>query len=93
MNAELRGRGDDARIRFANIEADPDFEGEWLVLATWELPDPTTPDEGWPLEQLDGYCELLADRLTDLAATECLFRTSAELAEDAKLGNAIPEPV
>ena len=93
LNDELRGRCDTARIRYVSIEADPDFEGERLVLATWELPEPLAPDQGWPLELLDKYCELLADRLAGLASTECLFRTSEELVEDAKLGNAVPERV
>lgn len=89
LNDELRGAGDDARIRLAAIEADPDFDDEWLVLTTWELPEPPTAD-GWPLEELDRYCELLSDHLAALAATECLFRTSSELVDDAKLGTAVP---
>lgn len=87
LNIELREEGNPARVRFASIEPDPDFAGEWLVLVTWQLPDPASSDRGWPLTQLDEYCELVADRLIGLvASTECLFRTESELRSDARLG-------
>ena len=89
LNDELRDEGDRARIRFMHIEPDPDFDGEWLVLATWEVPEATAVSD---VRQLDQYCSRLADQLEDLAITECLFRTSAEIEEVDQLGSRLPEP-
>lgn len=92
LNAVLRGRGDSARARFALIEADPYLEGEWLVVVTWELPEPASSNTGWPLEYLDEYCHLVADCLDGLVfSTLCLFRTESELRSDAKLGAPVAD--
>ncbi len=80
LNAELRRGGDDARVRFASVEPDPDFVDGSLVLITWELPDPARGQDVWSLDELDGYSRLVVERLVDLASTECLFRTRADLA-------------
>lgn len=94
LNGELAQQGDRARVRHALIEPDPYQDDRWLVLATWELPDPPSGVETWPLEDLDRYEELTARALGDLApAVECLFRTRNELAGDAKLGTPVPELV
>lgn len=95
LNTRLRDSGDPARVRFASIEPDPEYDDETLVLVTWELPPPDPdPDSGWPLEQLDQYCALVTETLEDTdVVTECLFRSHAELTKEIQLGERIPEPV
>jgi hypothetical protein len=91
LNRTLRQRGDTARVRFASIEPDPDFEGEELVLVTWELSRPDGGDD-WALEMLDDYCKLVAEALAETGVTtECLFRSPSELAEQGELGVRVPE--
>ena len=89
LNDELRDEGDHARIRFVNIEPDPEFDDEWLVLVTWEVPHEAVAGD---VRQLDQYCSRLADQLEDLAITECLFRTSAEIEDVEQLGSRLSEP-
>jgi hypothetical protein len=94
LNGDLARQGDRARVRHALIESDPYQDDRLLVLATWELPDPFSGAETWPLEELDRYVELTARALEDLTpAVECLFRTHDELAGDARLGTPVPELV
>jgi hypothetical protein len=94
LNSDLVVRHDRARVRYALIEPDLDHDDRWLVLATWELPDPPAGMDTWPLDELDRYVELTAKALEDLTpSVECLFRTVDELATDAKLGRPVPELV
>lgn len=89
INSELAARADGARVAFISIEPDPDFDGEWLLVTTWQLPHLAESD-GWPLSQLDTYCDLVSERLRDLGSTECLFRTAEELhTEGAPSGAAL----
>jgi len=89
INSELATLGDPARIAFVSIEPDPDFDHEWLLLLTWQLPDGGGDGEGWPLEVLDRYCDLAGERLRDLGSTECLFRTTKELEDGAPSGASL----
>ncbi|MEX2393633.1 MAG: hypothetical protein WD826_04030 [Actinomycetota bacterium] len=94
LNHGLAEAGDSARVRFAAIEPDPDFDGEWLAVVTWELPNPPDDDESWPLEVLDRYCVMSADALAGSGVgSHCQFRTRAQIAEDPSRGVAIQEAV
>ena len=81
LNALLRSQGDDARVRYLSVEPDFDFDGEWIVIVTWELPPPS--GESWPLKILDHYAERTRDTVGRAATTLCLFRTPDEIAEPA----------
>ena len=79
LNSELESAGDAARVRYVSVEPDFGFDGEWLILATWELP--AVDDAGWPLESLDRYRRLAYEAVSDIATVHCLFRTPEELSE------------
>lgn len=81
LNALLRSQGDDARVRYLSVEPDFDFDGEWIVIVTWELPPPS--GESWPLKILDHYEERTRDIVGRAATTLCLFRTPDEITEPA----------
>lgn len=90
LNNELATSGDHAAIRYAAIEPDPVFDGGWLVLVVWELPDPPGTGTSWPLEEIDRYCALSTTRLEKFGAvTECLFRTRSELQDGYYLGTEV----
>lgn len=92
LNSRLTGEGDQARVKYVSVEHDPDFDAAWLILLTWQLPEPPGGAETWPLEELDHYCALAAESLAASNVTvECLFRTEEELQHDAKLGEPVPE--
>jgi hypothetical protein len=91
LNKRLSDEGHAAAVRYVAIEPDPDFDDEVLGLVTWELAAPDNPDGAWPLDLLDYYCVLVSDLLEDVVpATDCLFRTAEELADDPKVGVPVP---
>ena len=94
LNEALRSEGDTARARYVSVEPDYDFDGEWIVLVTWEL-EPPSGDE-WPLRLLDGYSrrtrEAVGDVVGDTASAHCLFRTPDEISEPGHQRGAQLQP-
>lgn len=91
LNNDLARTDDPARIRHFRIIATPgDLDG-WVVLPVVELPG--DGDDGWPLEMLDRYADMVAERFRfdeDLL-THCLFRTTEELEDPAhQMGTRVP---
>ena len=89
INHELGDAGDDARIRYMDIEPDFYDDRQCVVLSFWELPDLLPGQTTWPLETLDHYinmvnkhfAEMLSDRFIDTTRSMCWFRTRDELEE------------
>ena len=79
LNSALRSEGDTARARYVSVEPDYDFDGEWIVFVTWEIPPPS--GDAWPLKVLDKYSQRTRDAIGDAGTAHCLFRTADELAE------------
>jgi len=40
LNTALRSEGDSARVRYVSFEPDYDYADSWIVLVTWEVPEP-----------------------------------------------------
>ena len=79
LNAALRSEGEVARARYFSVEPDFDFEGEWIIFVTWEIPPPN--GDAWPLRVLDEHSQRTSEAIGDAAAAHCLFRTPSEIAE------------
>lgn len=87
---------DPARIRYTRTIPAPDDSEGWVVLPVVELPPPDDEDEGWPLDELDRYIDMVAERfgkektVIDLL-THCLFRTAEDLEDPAhQMGRRVP---
>ena len=79
LNAALGTEGDAARARYVSIEPDYDFEGEWIIFVTWEIPPPNGDE--WPLRVLDEYSQRTSEAIGNAATAHCLFRTPDEISE------------
>ena len=79
LNAALRSEGEAARARYVSVEPDYDFEDEWIVFVTWEIPPPNGDE--WPLRVLDEYSQRTSEAIGDAATAHCLFRTPDEISE------------
>ena len=95
INEELARMGDPAHIRYLRIIPTPgDLDG-WVALPVVELPPHGDGHDGWPLDEIYRYRDMVADRFIaefgeDLWAT-CLFRTPEELRDPAhQMGAKVP---
>ena len=95
INDELARMGDPARIRYLRIIPTPgDLDG-WAALPVVELPPDGDRRDGWPLEKLNRYRDMVADRFIaefgeDLWA-HCFFRTPEELEDPShQMGAKVP---
>ena len=90
LNTALGSEGDAARVRYVSFEPDYDYDDDWIVFVTWEIP---TPKGGqWPLEVLDRYWERTRDKVGDSGTAHCLFRTPDELREPGHQRGAELQP-
>ena len=90
LNAALRSEGDTARARYVSVEPDYDFDDEWIVFVTWEIPPPN--GDGWPLKVLDEYSQRTRDAIGVTGTAHCLFRTPDELREPGHQRGAELQP-
>ena len=96
INEDLARADDPARIRYFRIIAAPyDLDG-WVVLPVVELPLAGDGDEGWPLEEMFRYRNMVRARFfTELGGENlwatCLFRSPEELRDPAhRMGAKVP---
>ena len=94
LNEALRSEGDTARARYVSVEPDHDFDGDWIVLVTWEIAPPSGDE--WPLCLLDEYSkrtrEAIGDVVGDPTSAHCLFRTPEETSEPGHQRGAQLQP-
>ena len=95
INKELASSGDSARVRYFRIIPDPHLDG-WVVLPVIELAAQGSGEDGWPLEEIFRYEDMVLDRFIaelgrhGLWAT-CLFRTPEELQDPVhQMGAKVP---
>ncbi len=90
LNTALRSEGDAARVRYVSFEPDYDYADSWIVLVTWEVPEPA--GDQWPPDMLDLYRERTRDRVGESGTAHCLFRTPDEVREPVHQRGAMLQP-
>lgn len=96
INEDLAQTDDPARIRYFRIIAAPHASDVWVVLPVVELPLAGDGDEGWPLEEMSRYRNMVRDRFFAELGWEnlwvtCLFRSPEELWDPAhRMGTKVP---
>ncbi|WP_419944321.1 hypothetical protein [Candidatus Poriferisodalis sp.] len=81
LNGELLNEPDSPVVKYFALQADYDFDGEWIALITLQLEEPEDRDEAWPHAQLERLRDRVWDAVGDIVTPDCLFRTPEEMRE------------
>ncbi|WP_419837586.1 hypothetical protein [Candidatus Poriferisodalis sp.] len=79
LNIELQDEANSPTVKYFALQADYDFDGEWIALITLQLDEPE--DGEWRPARLEDYRERIWDAVGDIVTPDCLFRTPEEMRE------------